>query len=186
VDQGGDGGFGGFYGGFVAEVAEGLAGDGADGGEGDVGGEGQVGGLQKGDEVAGCRCAGEGDGIGVVGGVAEEALESGDGFGGDLVAVGFGDGDGGTGGGEDLGKVVAGFGGADEEEGSAGGFGKEGFGEGFGDVVRGDEVDGEADGLDCFCCGWAYDGYTGEWLSWPGEGPCPRVRIGNTRSCCGL
>jgi hypothetical protein len=74
-------------------------------------------------------------------------LQGRDGFGGDLVAVGFGDGDGGSGGGEGLGEVVAGFGGADEEEGFAWGFGKEGFDEGFGDVARGDQVDGEADGV---------------------------------------
>lgn len=74
-------------------------------------------------------------------------LKSGDGVGGDLVAVGFGDGDGGTGGGEGFGDGVAGFGGADEEEGFAGSFGEEGLGEGFANVLRRDEVDGEADGV---------------------------------------
>jgi hypothetical protein len=66
LDEGGDGWFAGFDGGFVALVAEGFAGDGADGGEDDAGWEGQVGGFEEGAEVAGCRCAGEGDGVGVV------------------------------------------------------------------------------------------------------------------------
>src|SRR5258707_940358 len=42
---------------------------------------------------------------------------------------------------------LAGFGCAYEEKGFAGGFGEEGGGEGFGDVLRGHEVDGEADGI---------------------------------------
>ncbi len=72
-------------------------------------------------------------------------MQGGDGFGGELVAIGFGDGDGGSGGGEGLREMVAGFGGSDEEKGFAGGFGEQGFGEGFGYVLRGDDVDGEAD-----------------------------------------
>ena len=68
LDEGGDGGFGGFDGGWVAEVAKGFAGNGADGGEGDAWGKGEVGGFEQGDEIASCRCAGEGDGVGVVGG----------------------------------------------------------------------------------------------------------------------
>ena len=67
LDERGDGGFGGFDGRFMAEVAEGLAGDRADGGERDVGRKSEVGGFEKGAEVAGRRCAGEGDGVGVAG-----------------------------------------------------------------------------------------------------------------------
>jgi hypothetical protein len=65
-DKGWDGGFGRFDGGFVSQVAEGFAGDRADGGQRDVGGEGQVGGFEEGDEISRGRCAGEGDGVGVV------------------------------------------------------------------------------------------------------------------------
>ena len=71
--------------------------------------------------------------------------KSGDGVGGYLVAISFGDCDGGTGGGEGLGDGVAGFGGTNEEEGFAGGFGQEGVSERFADVLRWDEVDGKAD-----------------------------------------
>ena len=92
MDERGDGGFGGFEGGSVAEVAEGLAGDGAYRGQDYVWRQGQVGGFEEVAEVAGCGGAGEGDGVGVVGGIAEELLEDGDGFGGELGAVGFGDG----------------------------------------------------------------------------------------------
>ena len=56
-------------------------------------------------------------------------LEGGDGFGGELVAISFGDCNGGSCGGEGLGEMVAGFGRADEKEGFAGGFREKSFGE---------------------------------------------------------
>jgi hypothetical protein len=185
-DEGGDGGGEGFDGGGEAEVAEGLAGDGTDRGQDNAGGEGEVGGFQKSYQITGCRCAGEGDGVGVVCRVGEEALEDGDGFGGDLVAVGFGDGDGGSGGAEGFGEVVAGFGGSDEEEGFAAGVGSEFFGEGFGEVAGRDQVDGEADGLDGFGGGWADDGDAGRWTVWLGVEPWLRARRGGSRSCGGM
>jgi hypothetical protein len=185
-DKIGNGGGGGFDGGFEAEVAEGLAGNGADRGQDNARGKGEVGGFEEGEEIAGCRGAGEGDGVRVGRGVGEEALEDGDGFGGDLVAVGFGDGDGGSGGAEGFGEVVAGFGGSDEEEGFAAGVGSKFFGEGFGEVAGRNEVDGEADGLDSFGSGWADDGDAGRWTLWLGEEPWPRARKCRSRSCGGL
>jgi hypothetical protein len=163
LDEGGDGGFVGFGGGGVAEVAEGLAGDGADGGEGDAGGEGQVGGFEEVEEVAGGGGGGEGDDVGVGFGRGEEGLEGEDGAGGDSVAVGFDEGEVGSGGGEGFGEGIARFGGSEEEHVGGlvvrgAGVGDEGFGERFGDVLRGDEVDGEADSLHGLCGGGADDG----------------------------
>jgi hypothetical protein len=54
LDERGDSGFQGFDGRFMAEVAESLTGDWADGSERDVGRESEVGGFEKGAEVAGC------------------------------------------------------------------------------------------------------------------------------------
>ena len=85
-------------------------------------------------------------------------LEGGDGFGGDVVAVGFGDGDCGAGGGEGLREMVARFGGADEEEGFPRCFMKEGLGERFSYRLWGDKVDREADGVGGVECSRAYDG----------------------------
>jgi len=153
-----DGGFGSFDGGFVAEITEGTAGDWAYGCEDDVWGKGEVRGFEKRDEITRCRCAGEGDGVGVVLRLAEEGLERGDGVRGNLVAVGFGDGDDGSGGGQGFRDCVTGFGCANKEEGFAGGFGEEGFGERFCDVAWWDEIDGEADGIGSAHGGGADDG----------------------------
>ena len=123
-----------------------------------MGWEGEVCGFEQSAEVAGGGGAGEGDGVGVVIGYGKESLQGGDGVGRKLVAVGFGDGDGGTCGGEGFGDVVAGLCGADEEKGSAGSLWEKSLGEGFADVARGDEVDGEADGIGCGESGGADDG----------------------------
>ena len=131
----------------MAEIAERLAGDRADGSERDVGWKSEVGGFEKGAEVAGRRCAGEGDGVGVAAFCGEDLSQCWNGLGRELVAVGFGDGDGSAGGGEGLGKNVAGFGSADEQKRSAGGLRQQRLGERFADVLRGDEVDGEPDGV---------------------------------------
>ncbi len=85
-------------------------------------------------------------------------MEGGDRVGRNLVAVGFGDSDSGADCSEGFGECVAGFGGAEEEEGLAGGFGEEGFGEGFGNVLGGNKIYMQADGLHRFGGGWAYDG----------------------------
>jgi hypothetical protein len=72
-------------------------------------------------------------------------LKSWDGVRGDLVAIGFGYGDGGACGGEGFGQMVAGFGSADEEERFAWRLWKERFRQRFRDVAGGDEIDGQAD-----------------------------------------
>ena len=124
------------------KIAKGLGGDGADGGSEDFGWEGEVGGFQQGEEVLGCGGAGEGDGVGVVFGVAKEGSDLVDGGFRDDGAVGRGDGDVGSGGAESFGEVVAGLLGADEEEtggcglsrkcGGLEGVGEQGCCEGFG------------------------------------------------------
>lgn len=143
----------------MAEVAQGLAGDRAHRGSEDGFGKGEVRGFEESEEVARGGGAGEGDGVGTGFRLCEELLERGDGVGGNLVAIGFGDGDGGPGDGEGFGKNIAGFGGADEQEGFAGSFGKERGGERFGDVLGRDEVDGESDGVGGAQGGRADDGY---------------------------
>src|SRR5579871_5865138 len=72
--------------------------------------------------------------------------------------VGGGYGGGGSGGGKGFGEGVSGFGGSDEEEGLAGGFREESCGEGLGDVLRGDQIDCETDGVGGAQSGGADDG----------------------------
>jgi hypothetical protein len=147
LNERGNSGFRGFDGRFMAKIAQSLAGDRADGSERDVGRKSEVGGFKKRTEVAGCRCAGEGDGVGVARFCSKHLLQCWNGLGRELVAVGFGDGDSRTGGGEGLGQNVAGFGSPDEKKRSAGSLRQERLGERFADVLCGDEVDSEADGI---------------------------------------
>ncbi len=102
------------------------------------GGRVRFGGIEECDEVAGGGGAGEGDGVWVVGWGGEELLEGRDGVGGRLVAVGVGDGEMGSSGGEGFGEDVAGLFGSDEEHVGAWGVGCEGFGKGFGYVFLGE------------------------------------------------
>jgi hypothetical protein len=158
LDQSGDGWLRCLDGGRVAKVAEGFAGDRADRGQGDIGREGKVRGFEQSGEVASGGATGKGDGVGIVCRCAEQVLESGDRAGRELVAVGFGNGDGGAGGSESFGEDIAGFSGPDEEKGFAGGFREEGLGEGFAGVLPGDKVRDEADVVGGALGGWTDDG----------------------------
>ena len=79
------------------EVVERARGDRADGRADDLCGQGQPGCVEQGDEVGGCGSAGEGDRVGISGGIAEEGSDGLERRVGDAIAVGRDDGDFGAG-----------------------------------------------------------------------------------------